>query len=379
MSSSRADILRSLRDDDEDFTRLCVCDEAFERGDYRPESSEELGWLGHFAKKTAHLEEFGVCGSDVLNDCSEQSVDRFFEDIGECKRIKKLNFNYSYDLAEIVHMLGPAIKNNNITHFTLEECGLRETDVNHIFAAFCDTKGLEELSIRGDVDHHLDDGFMAGCIPSLAACKGMRKLNLIFLNLSTRSCAALSAVFPQMTMVHELDLGDNSINDGGVEVLVRGLANCKHLHSLRLCRNSIADDGLEMLIQSLPANVDTLDLRRNAIALARQLPLLRFKELHLSCDTLSTGGPGVIAASLANPECRLEVLEILNIGDEGAAILAPSLRNNQRLTKLALTGINITTAGRNAFLPILCDPTSINATHGSNHTLQSLGYTLRYI
>ncbi|EJK51781.1 hypothetical protein THAOC_29019, partial [Thalassiosira oceanica] len=84
----------------------------------------------------------------------------------------------------------------------------------------------------------------------------------------------------------------------------------------------------------------------------------------------------VIAASLANPECRLEDLNLYscNIGDEGAAILADGLRNNQRLTVMSLGGNNITEQGWNAFLSILCDTSSINTTYNSNHTLQSLGY-----
>ena len=52
------DTLRWLRDDDGDPSRLCICDDACERGEYHPGSSEELGWLGHFVKKSAHLEEF---------------------------------------------------------------------------------------------------------------------------------------------------------------------------------------------------------------------------------------------------------------------------------------------------------------------------------
>ncbi|EJK55167.1 hypothetical protein THAOC_25128, partial [Thalassiosira oceanica] len=88
------------------------------------------------------------------------------------------------------------------------------------------------------------------------------------------------------------------------------------------------------------------------------------------------GGTQVIAASLANPECSLESLNLrgCNIEDEGAATLAGGLRNNQRLTRMSLQNNNITKRGWNAFSPILCDTSSINATYNSNHTLQDLGY-----
>lgn len=94
---------------------------------------------------------------------------------------------------------------------------------------------------------------------------------------------------------------------------------------------------------------------------------------------LCSGGVQVVAASLANPECRVEELHIgichncHFLGDKEAAIVAESLRNNQRAIKVTLTGTNITETGWNAFLPILCNPASINDTHGSNHTLRVLG------
>ncbi|EJK45657.1 hypothetical protein THAOC_35718 [Thalassiosira oceanica] len=374
-------ILRSLRDGDGELSRLLICEGSYEDGEYHPESSEELGWLGHFAKNSVHLEEFGVCERDAFNNCSQQSIDKFFEAIGKCNRIRKLEFLLLNDLIEIMHKLHPAIKNNSITHWSSDECYLGEMAANNIFNAFRDDmKGLEELRINchGEYGHDLNDDIMAGCIPSLAACPGMRKLHLISLGLSINSGGALSAVLPQMTALNELNLGGNLIGNDGVEVLIRGLADCNHLHSLRLYDNRIDDDGLEMLVQGLPVIIDTLDLTKNEITLARQLPLLRFKVLDLLFNDLSPDSPRVIAASLTNPECHLEELSFhaYNIGDEGAAILASGLRNNQRLTKLAILATRnaITETGWNEFLPILCDATSINATHGSNHTLQSLGF-----
>ena len=131
-----------------------------------------------------------------------------------------------------------------------------------------------------------------------------------------------------------------------------------------------------MLIQGLPKSVVHTNLSSNHITLARQLPLLRFKELYLSGNALSSDGPRVIAASLANQECRLDELYLndTNIGDEGATTLAEGLRNNQSLIYMLLHDCNITDLGWNAFSSILCDAASINATYSSNHTLQSLGF-----
>ena len=377
--------LRLLRDNDADIHRLCICNELNldEPGDYCPSSSKGLGWLGHFAKKSTRLEEFSLYGSgdlDLLLDRFKESVGRFFDDIGKCNRMKKWTFMSINDLTEILHKLGPAMKNNNMTHWYLENCHLGVPEANFLFSIFQDSNNLVELCIIYDVfdddsGHDLDDGVMAGCIPSLSACTGMRVLKLQGLNMSARSCAMLRGIFPQMAALYELDLSENSIDDDCAEDLVGGLAECKHLRSLSLESNMTSDSGLEHLIQGLPASVSMLNLGQNLVTLARQLPLLRFKNLDLSWNTLSTDGPRVIVSSLANPECCLEKLHLrsTNMGDKGVTILAESLLSNQRLATIDLEGSNITETGWNAFRTVLCDTTSISATHRSNHTLEYLG------
>ena len=289
-----------------------------------------------------------------------------------------MNFDGT-DLAGIIYKLGPAMNNNRIIHWSSLVCCVGVSEINYLFNTFRDSmNSLEELHIdcdESDGANGLDDGIMAGCIPSLAACMGMQKLKLDCLNMGTSSCAALSVIFPRMASLRDLNLRGNSIDDDCARVLVRGLAACQHLRSLSLACNGIGDDGLDVLIQGLPASVDALNLWGNEVTLARRLLLLRFKTLHLTDNAISSGGARVIAESLVNPECRLEELHLYctNIGDEGAAILASSLRNNQRLVMMDLYGCTVMETGWNAFSPILCDTSSINATFMSNHTLQCLG------
>ena len=60
------EILRSLSDDDAKLSHLRLCSlndlevNGAEDGDYHPGSSEELGWLGHFAKKSTRFEGFCI-------------------------------------------------------------------------------------------------------------------------------------------------------------------------------------------------------------------------------------------------------------------------------------------------------------------------------
>ncbi|EJK54167.1 hypothetical protein THAOC_26266 [Thalassiosira oceanica] len=371
------DTLRSLKNDE--LSDLWLCQEWEDHGDYVLEGSPgELEWLGHFAMKSTRLESFGILGGDVFHNCSEQSIDRFLFDLRKCNHIKKMHFVRIY-LAEIIYKLGGAMKSNNITRLVVEGCCLGVPEATFLFNTLPDV--MEELCIDCDDDEEflsdmLDDDIMAKCILPLAACKGMQKLTLNGLNLSSSSCAALSAVFPRMAALLELNLRGNLIDDDCARVLAQGLSDCKQIQSLSLSRNRISDDGLDVLIQGLPTSVDMLDLAGNEIALARQIPLLRFKKLVLSVNSLCPDGPRVLTASLANPECRLESLIIYrcNIGNEGAVTLAEGLRNNQKLTFMSLEGNNITEEGWNAFLSILCNPASINATYNSNHALRNLGY-----
>jgi len=307
-------------------------------------------------------------------------MDRFFQDLGKCNRIEKVSTGWKNDLTEVLQKLGPTLKNNNITHWTVEGCYLGVPEANYLFNTFREMKGLEELYICGGIeeaghDHDLNDNAVAGCIPSLAACTGMQKLILNGLSISTHSCAALSDVFPRMAALRRLNLYRNSIGDDCVEVLVRGLAGCKPLRSLRLDSNMISDNGFDTLIQGLPDSVRILNISYNQITLVQQLSLLRFKKLYLTGNSLSPDGPKVIAMSLSDPGCRLEILHLCSTGIKvnGAAILAPSLRMNCRLKKMDLGGCKIKRKGWDAFSAILCNTASINATHGSNHTLQDLG------
>lgn len=106
------------------------------------------------------------------------------------------------------------------------ECSIGVPETNFLFNAFHEMKSLKELSISyeyGNVQglNIFDDVVMAGYIPSLSSCTGMQKLKLEGLRMSTYSCTALSAIFPQMDALLELDLGINLIGDDSVEVLVR--------------------------------------------------------------------------------------------------------------------------------------------------------------
>ena len=207
------DTLRSLKNDDLPALFLCTQGVAVEGeglGHITFDSSRELDWLGHFARKSTCLNEFGMYGMEIFDRCSGQSVDKFFENLGRCNHIEKMRFDDT-DLAGFIYKLGPVMKNNNITQWTSDGCFLGVPEAKILFNTFRDTNSLEKLYITSDglALDELDDDVMAGCIPSLAACSSMQKLQLFDLNMSTRSCAALGVIVPRMAALHELDLSQN--------------------------------------------------------------------------------------------------------------------------------------------------------------------------
>ena len=124
--------LRLLRAYDAGLSYLCLwgpearaedSEDVVEPGDYFPGSSDELGWLGHFVKNSTSLKRIDMCEGDVFKKCSQQSVERFFEDLGRCSHIERMEFYYA-DLTKIIHKLGPAMKNSNITRWLIADCYL---------------------------------------------------------------------------------------------------------------------------------------------------------------------------------------------------------------------------------------------------------------
>ena len=157
-------ILWSLKHDDLPALWLCAPGLAEDHEDYVLGGSTELGWLGHFMKKSTRLERFGIRGLNVFGSCSGQSVDRFFEDVGRCSHIKQMNL-VSADLPAILHKIGPAMKSNIITHWSMEECNMGVPEATFLFNAFRDMKSLQDLGIDGSaIQHHWNNDLMAGCI-----------------------------------------------------------------------------------------------------------------------------------------------------------------------------------------------------------------------
>ncbi|XP_051865121.1 NACHT, LRR and PYD domains-containing protein 3-like isoform X2 [Pristis pectinata] len=118
----------------------------------------------------------------------------------------------------------------------------------------------------------------------------------------------------------ELDLGGNTLGDSGVKLLSAALRNpeCK-IQRLWLWRVDLTDSGAEDLASALSTN--------------RSLT-----ELDLGYNDLGDSGVKLMCASLRDPECKIQKLDLSRVGltDSGAVDLVSALGTNRSLTELDL-------------------------------------------
>ncbi|XP_041661021.1 protein NLRC3-like isoform X2 [Cheilinus undulatus] len=141
----------------------------------------------------------------------------------------------------------------------------------------------------------------------LPVVKTTEKVLLSGCNLSERSCEALSSVLSsQSSILRELDLSNNDLQDSGVKMLCVGLGSphCK-LEALSLSGCMITEDGCSSLASALNSNPSHL------------------RELDLSYNHPGDSGVQLLFAGLENPLWRLKSLRM----DHGGELrLKPGLK-----------------------------------------------------
>ena len=202
----------------------------------------------------------------------------------------------------------------------------------------------------------------------------------------------------------QLILYDNEIGINGIRCMVPFLRNSPNLSLINLGNNKdICTEEFEVLINALDGghikeiflqncNIEDISVLGNCtLSHLRELHLednstqnmggilalqnyTNLKELYLEGNKIGREDCLVISNLLQKEDSKLEVLDLdsNDIEDEGAEILAASLKHNNTLTDLYLHKNKITERGFCAFLKILNDISSIDCTYNSNHTLKHL-------
>ncbi|XP_048048852.1 NACHT, LRR and PYD domains-containing protein 12-like isoform X2 [Megalobrama amblycephala] len=233
------------------------------------------------------------------------------------------------------------------------------------------------------------------CLIRLSAViKTSKRALLNDCNLTDRSCSALATVLGSDTILKELNMNNNNLQDSGVKLLCSGLKSVKcKLEILRLSNCSITEEGYKALASALrsnPSNLIELDLTGNYPGQSGvkelddllqdpncQLKTLRFlspaadeacqyvktvvgknplllRELNLSERELGDTRVNQIAALLQDKHCELNTLILCecSITEKQCLILTSALKSNpSHLRDLDLSENKIRNTGVNH----LCD------------------------
>uniref|UniRef100_A0A669DF05 B30.2/SPRY domain-containing protein n=1 Tax=Oreochromis niloticus TaxID=8128 RepID=A0A669DF05_ORENI len=148
----------------------------------------------------------------------------------------------------------------------------------------------------------------------LPVLKASNKALLSVPDLSERGCDALSSVLSsQSSILRELDLSNNNLQDSALTFLSAGLRSphCK-LNTLRLSHCDLSERSCEALSSALSSQSSSL------------------RELDLSNSDLQDSGVKLLSAGVKSPHCKMETLSLSGclITEEGCTSLASALSSN---------------------------------------------------
>ncbi|XP_072567028.1 uncharacterized protein [Paramormyrops kingsleyae] len=148
----------------------------------------------------------------------------------------------------------------------------------------------------------------------LPVVKNSRRALLNSCDLSVENCEVLaSALRSNSSLLRELDLSNNDLQDSGVKLLSAGLgdSHCK-LEILRLSVCGVTEEGCSSLASALRSNPSHL------------------RELDLSYNHPGDSGVKLLSAVLEDPSCKLEKLKVgqCELTEKCCEALASALRSN---------------------------------------------------
>ncbi|XP_076138809.1 NACHT, LRR and PYD domains-containing protein 3-like [Alosa pseudoharengus] len=197
---------------------------------------------------------------------------------------------------------------------------------------------------EGKYDFHLNRIIKTDeCIEkTIPVIKALSQARLGWCRITSRSCEQLGLVLTQSSsLIRELDLSGNKIQDCGVEKLSRGLENpkCK-LKQLKLTNCSLTERSCAILASVLSTGSS-------------------LRELNLSGNRIQDAGVKLFTDGLKSTCCKLKVLRLHNCGltDESCFYLAAALRSNpSHLRELHLSVNTLGESGEEPLEALRKDP-----------------------
>ncbi|XP_058628456.1 NACHT, LRR and PYD domains-containing protein 3-like isoform X2 [Onychostoma macrolepis] len=158
---------------------------------------------------------------------------------------------------------------------------------------------------------HTADEVLQNLLPVV---KESRSVRLCGCNLTAQSCESMSSALQSSNSVlRELDLSNNDLQDSGVKLLSDGLKspNCQ-LQILRLCGCNLTAQSCERMSSALQSSNSVL------------------RELDLSNNDLQDSGVKLLSDRLKSPNCQLQILRLSGcmVTEEGCSYVSSALSSN---------------------------------------------------
>jgi len=238
---------------------------------------------------------------------------------------------------------------------------------------------VNDLVIRSDDADEFTDQAWTLLGRYIANNTHLREVSLDECNLTDEKIISLFSGLISSTSLVYLDLDDNDFGIGGVRAMMPFLKNSPNLSILYLGNNAnFNSECLRVLLSVLNGtSIEELYLYGCSITDVSALQtynLPKLQILNLNGNKIGKEGFITISNLLQKEGSTLThlCLRDMNMGDDGAELIAASLKNNTNLKELHLTNSNITQRGYKAFSKLLVDVSSIESAYNSNHTLSEL-------
>jgi hypothetical protein len=335
-SEKNVNILRALRDEPNDCTYISLLSREVDEdpfyNDFVIREGDDLGWLGYFiGTRSTCLDNLRIFALPE----ERERIDALMEGIARIKTIKRIHIETDLGVQGF-ESLGLLMANKSLNRLELSNMNIGSECAQSIASA------LSQMQHHGNVyefyfrHNGISIEDFAVIFGQLASHRELVTLCLEGSTIGRNGGVVVGNMLSSWDVPHlqSLFLVDSSIDDRGLQALVKGMSKCVYLTAASFSGNrSITAAGLRSL--------STLFQSEN---------------------------------------CALEELYLkrMNIGDDGAAALADGLVGNKSLQFLFIDDpeiANITSIGWSAFSKLLCDTSSTNSTYLSNHTLQWIGFS----